>query len=164
MNNLTLSLSSAVLMGLGATLTLDLWASFLKHAFKIAPSNFCLVGRWVRYMPEGTFSHSNIGSTPQKRAECAVGWIAHYLIGVTFAIAFVLLAGNNWFQRPRLIPAVVFGAATVLAPFLIMQPALGLGIAAAKTANPPQARLRSMMNHMVFGMGLYLFGWLVSGL
>ena len=42
-------------MGLGATLTFDLWGLFLKQAFKITPSNICLVGRWLRYMPEGIF-------------------------------------------------------------------------------------------------------------
>lgn len=39
MNNLPLFLSSAVLIGLGATLTFDLWGLFLKHAFQITPSN-----------------------------------------------------------------------------------------------------------------------------
>ena len=55
MNTLALSLISAILMGLGATLTFDLWGLFLKQAFKITPSNICLVGRWLRYMPAGTF-------------------------------------------------------------------------------------------------------------
>ena len=95
MDNLVLSLLSAILIGLGATLTFDLWALFLKHSFKIAPSNMCLVGRWLRYMPEGIFTHSNIVSAPQKTGECTVGWIAHYMIGTTFAIAFVALVGNN---------------------------------------------------------------------
>jgi hypothetical protein len=45
-----------------------------------------------------------------------------------------------------------------------MQPMLGLGIAASKASRPRQARLRSMLNHTAFGAGLYLFGWLVSGL
>ena len=40
MNNLALSFISAILIGLGATLTSDLWALFLKHAFKITPSNY----------------------------------------------------------------------------------------------------------------------------
>ena len=164
MNNLALSLIHAIFIGLGATLTFDLWAQFLKHAFKIAPSNICLVGRWLRYMPEGTFKHANIASTPQKSAECTVGWIAHYTIGITFAIAFVALAGNSWLQHPTLIPAIVFGVVTVLAPFFIMQPSFGLGFAASKVPNPTQARLRSLMNHAAFGAGLYLFAWLVSWL
>ena len=164
MNNLALSLISAILIGLGATLTTDLWALFLKRAFKISTPNYCLVGRWLRYMPEGIFKHSNIASAPQKSAECVVGWIAHYLIGITFAITFVALAGNNWLQHPTLIPAIVFGVTMVLIPFFIMQPAFGLGFAASKTSNPTRARLRSLMNHAAFGIGLYISGLLVNWL
>ena len=164
MNNLTPSLISTILIGLGATLTSDLWAFFLKNAFKITPSNFCLLGRWLRTMPEGTFKHSNIVSAPPKSAECTVGWIAHYIIGILFAVAFLAFACNSWLQHPTLIPAILFGAVTVLAPFFIMQPAFGLGIAASKTSNPTQARLRSLMNHAAFGIGLYLSGLLVSSL
>ena len=151
-------------MGLGATFTFDLWALFLKHAFKITPSNICLVGRWFCYMPEGTIKHSNITAAPQKSAECTVGWIAHYIIGIIFASAFVVLAGNNWLQHPMPFPAIVFGIVTVLAPFFIMQPLFGLGFAASRTPNPGQARLRSLMNHIAFGVGLYLFGLLANGL
>ena len=163
MNNLVLSLISTVLIGLGATLTFDLWAIFVKHAFKITPSNICLVGRWLRYMREGTFKHSNIVSAPQKSAECMVGSIAHYIIGVMFAIPFVALVGNSWLQHPTLIPAII-GVVTVLAPFFIMQPSFGLGFAALKMSNPTQARLRRLMNHTMFVIGLYLFGLLVSWL
>ena len=164
MNNLTFSLISAILIGLGATLTFDLWALFLKRVFKIAPSNFCLVGRWLLSIPEGIFKHSNIASAPKKSAECAIGWIAHYMTGILFAIAFVAMAGSNWLQHPTLIPAIIFGVVTVLAPFFIMQPLFGLGFAASKTSNPAQARLRSLMNHAAFGVGLYLFALLVGWL
>ena len=164
MNSLILSLISAILIGLGATLTTDLWALFLKRVFKIAAPNYCLVGRWIRYMPKGIFKHSNIASSPSKSAECVVGWVAHYMIGITFAIVFVTFAGDNWLQHPTLIPAIVFGVVTVLMPFFIMQPAFGLGFASSKTPNPMQARLRSSMNHAAFGVGLYLFGLVVNWL
>ena len=162
MNSLAFSLISAILIGLGATLTTDLWALFLNRAFKIPAPNYCLVGRWLRTMPEGIFRHSNIAFAPQKSAECTVGWIAHYMIGITFAIVFVALAGNTWLQHPTLIPAIIFGVVTVLMPFFIMQPSFGLGFAASKTSNPAQARLRSLMNHIAFGVGLYLFGLLIN--
>ena len=164
MANPSLSLISAILIGLGATLTFDLWAQFLKRAFKITPSNICLVGRWLRYMPEGIFTHANIVSAPKKSAECTVGWIAHYMIGITLAIAFVALAGTKWLQHPTPVPAIVFGVVTVLAPFFIMQPSFGFGFAASKTPNPAQARLRSVMNHAAFGVGPYLFALLVNRL
>ena len=126
--------------------------------------NYCLVGRWLQSMSEGTFWHSNIGSAPQKGAECTVGWIAHYMIGIMFAFTFVAIAGTGWLQRPTLISAIIFGVITVAAPFFMMQPALGLGVAGAKTSNPIQTRLRSVVNHTVFGAGLYLFGLLANWL
>ena len=153
-----------IFIGIGATLTFDLWALVLKRAFKIAPSNFCLVGRWLRYMLEGRFRHSNISSAPPKEAECIVGWITHYLTGMVFAWIFLAFAGNNWLQTPRVAPALIFGLITVCAPFFIMQPAFGFGFAASKTSNPMQVRLRSLMNHAVFGFGLYLFGSLAGWL
>lgn len=164
MNNLTLSLIRASLIGIGATLVADLLALFLKRAFKIAAPNYCLVGRWLRYMPEGVFKHSNIASAPQKSAECMVGWIAHYMIGITFAIIFIVFAGSSWLQHPTPVPAIIFGVVTVLAPFFIMQPAFGFGWAASKTPNPMQSRLRSLINHTSFGVGLYFCGLLVSWL
>jgi hypothetical protein len=164
MNNLALSITSAILMGLGATLTFDLGTMFLKFAFKITPSNICLVGRWILYMPEGTFRHSNIASSLPKSVECTVGWISHYLIGITFAAVFIGLVGNHWLQNPTPIPAIAFGVVTVLAPFLIMQPAFGFGLAAYRSVNPGEARMRSLMNHTAFGVGLYFFGLLVSWL
>jgi len=115
-------------------------------------------------MPKGTFRHSNIASAPQKSAECTVGWIAHYTIGITFAIAFVASVGNNWLQHPTLIPAAIFGVGTVLLPFFIMQPSFGLGLAASKTPNPIQSRFRSLMAHTAFGVALYLFALLVNWL
>ncbi len=164
MNALVLSLVGASFIGFGATLTFDAGSLFLKHVFKIAPSNICLVGRWLRYMPEGIFTHSNISATQRKSAECVVGWMAHYSIGVMFALTFIALMGDNWLRHPTPMPAILFGVVTVLAPFFIMQPVFGLGVAASKTPNPAQARLRSLMNHLAFGVGLYLFGLMVSWL
>lgn len=162
MNTLALLLVTTMFIGLGATLTFDLWGLLLKRVFGIAPGNICLIGRWFRYMLEGTYTHDNLAAAPRKGAECVLGWVAHYSIGVGFAGAFVALAGQNWLQRPTPLPAIFFGMVTVVAPFFIMQPAFGFGIAASRTPNPAQARVRSLMNHLAFGTGLYLFAWLVN--
>ena len=71
-------IAGAVAVGVGATLVMDLWNLFLKRAFSIPSLNYCLLGRWLRHMPEGTFRHANINAATQKPLECAVGWIAHY--------------------------------------------------------------------------------------
>jgi hypothetical protein len=147
---------SAVVVGLGATLLMDFWALFLKGAFGIPSANYCLVGRWIGHMPEGTFMHPSIAAAPQKRSECAVGWITHYVVGTVYALVFVALVSGGWLVRPTLLPALLFGVGSVLVPFLIMQPSFGLGIAASKTPDPTQARLKSLMAHTVFGVGLYV--------
>src|SRR4029453_17847812 len=135
---------------------MDVWALLLKRAFGIPLANYCLVGRWLCHMTEGTFIHASIAAAPQKRSECTVGWIAHYVIGAVYALVLVAFVSGSWLARPPLLPAMLFGIGSVLVPYLIMQPAFGLGIAAAKTPQPAQARLRSLMAHTVFGIGLYV--------
>jgi hypothetical protein len=146
----------AILVGFGATLIMDLWALFMRHAFGVTSLNYCIVGRWLRYMPDGIFKHTSIAAAPAKSSECAVGWIAHYATGAIFAVALVILTSGDWLQHPTLLPALLFGISTVAIPFLIMQPSFGLGVAASKTPRPMQARFRSILTHAIFGVGLYI--------
>lgn len=135
---------------------MDVCALFLKRAFNIPLANYCLVGRWLRHMPEGTFTHASIAAAPQKGSECTVGWIAHYVIGTVYALVLVAFVSGGWLAQPTLLPAMLFGIGSVLVPYLIMQPSFGLGIAASRTPQPTQARLRSLMAHTTFGVGLYV--------
>jgi hypothetical protein len=73
-----------------------------------------------------------------------------------FALVFVGLLSGDWLERPTLLPALLYGIGTVVFPFFIMQPSFGLGIAASRTPNPTQARLKSLVTHSVFGVGLYV--------
>jgi hypothetical protein len=149
-------LAGAIGIGIGATLLMDLWNLFLKRTFGVPSLNYCLLGRWLRHMPGGTLRHAAITAAAQKPHECTVGWVAHYTIGVVFALGFIGLTSGDWLTRPTVLPALLYGLATVLFPFLIMQPSLGLGVAASRTPNPMQARLKSLVTHTVFGIGLYL--------
>src|SRR5438046_6921002 len=146
----------AIVVGIGATIGIDLWNLFLKRAFSIPSLSYCLLGRWLRHMPEGTFRHASIAAAAQKSFECTAGWIAHYTIGVVFAVLFVVLSSADWLTRPTLLPALLYGIGTVVFPLFIMQPSFGLGIAASRTPKPTQARLKSLVTHIVFGVGLYV--------
>jgi cytochrome b561 len=148
--------SAAVFVGLGATLFMDAWALLMHRAFGVPLANYCLVGRWLRHMPQGTFAHASIAAAPPKAGECIVGWITHYVTGVVYALVLVAIVSGSWLLRPTLLPAMLFGIGSVLVPYLIMHPAFGLGIAASKAPQPAQARLRSLMAHASFGFGLYL--------
>jgi len=146
----------AIAIGLGATLLMDLWNLFLKRTFGIPSLDYRLLGRWLRHMPGGTLRHASIAAAPGKPFECAVGWIAHYTIGVVFALVFVVLAPGDWLARPTALPALLYGIGTVVFPFFVLQPSFGLGIAASRTPKPAQARMKSLVTHTVFGVGLYV--------
>jgi hypothetical protein len=143
-------------IGVGATLIMDAWNLFLMRVFGIQSLNFCLLGRWVGHMPSGIFKHRSIAAAEPKPFECVIGWLAHYSTGVTLAVGFVLLASSDWLARPTLLPALSYGIVTVVFPFFVLQPSFGLGIASSRTPNPAKARLKSLMTHTIFGVGLYV--------
>jgi hypothetical protein len=154
----------AIAVGIGATLLMDLWNLFLRRAFGIASLDYCLLGRWVLHLPAGTLRHANIRAAAPKPRECAAGWITHYTIGIMLALGLVALTSGEWLARPTLVPALLYGIGTVVFPFLVLQPSLGLGVASSRAPNPTQARIKSLATHTVFGLGLYLCGLGVSHL
>lgn len=149
----------ALLIGVGATAVMDLWAVFLKRCLRLPSLDFAMVGRWVGHLARGQFTHEAIGRAAPVPGERALGWAAHYAIGVLFAAILLAVTGLEWAQRPSLLPALLFGLASLAAPFFILQPGMGAGIAASRTPKPNTARLRSLMAHTVFGIGLYLAAW-----
>jgi hypothetical protein len=155
-------IGGAVFVGIGAALIMDIWNLFLQRAFNIASLNFCFVGRWLSHMLLGTFRHARIAAAPKRPAECVIGWTTHFLIGVAFALVLVIPTSGGWLEHPSLFPALLVGVGTVLIPYFIVQPALGLGVASSNTPDPTLARLKSLMSHAVFGVGLYVSGMLWS--
>lgn len=152
------SLLDAVVVGLGATLFMDFVAVILNRSLGIQPLNYALVGRWLVYLTRGQVFHRPITKSPTVGCEKPIGWSLHYLIGIVFAFAFLTWTGKGWLAAPRLVPALAFGALTVLAPFLILQPGMGAGLAARCTPRPSISRLKSLLAHLSFGAGLWLMG------
>lgn len=133
------TLLSIVVTGAGATAVMDLWGLTRERK-----PDYALVGRWLAYMPRGRFRHRPISSSAPLPGERAIGWTAHYLIGIGFAAALIALWGVEWARQPTLGPALIVGLGSVAAPVLLMQPAMGTGF-----------RWQSFITHAVFGLGLY---------
>jgi hypothetical protein len=148
-----------LITGIGATAVMDLWNLARKHLFGIALPDYGLVGRWVAHMAHGRFRHAAIARSPAIRGEPLIGWGIHYLTGIAFAAIPLALPGSTWMRHPTLMTALAVGITTVAAPFLLMQPGMGAGIAACRTPKPSSARLHSVINHLVFGLGLYFSAW-----
>ena len=142
------------LIGIGATAVMDAWLLLLKK-LNVPTMNFALLGRWGGHALGGQWFHESIAKSASIRYELAIGWLAHYGIGIGFAILHIAVFGSDWMANPTFVPAITTGIATVLAPLFIMQPAMGSGIASSKTAAPLRNCCKSFFNHSVFGCGIY---------
>jgi hypothetical protein len=155
-------LVSALLLGVGATAVMDIWGVARKSLLGIPAPDYGLVGRWLAYLSRGRFRHDRIAATPPIQGERLIGWTAHYLIGIAFAALLLAIWGLDWVRHPTIGPALIVGVGTVAAPFLVMQPGMGAGIAASRTPRPAAARIQSLVTHAIFGLGLYAAGWLTG--
>lgn len=145
----------AILIGVGGTVTMDLWAAALRRV-GISSLNMALLGRWAGHLLRGRWRHTSIAAAAAIRHETTLGWAAHYTIGVTFAALLLWTRGLSWAQSPTVGPALLIGLVTVAAPLLILQPGMGGGIAFRNTATPLFSTAKSVVTHTVFGVGMYL--------
>jgi hypothetical protein len=152
----------AILVGAGATAVMDIWGVVRTRLLGMRAMDYGLVGRWVAGLARGRFRHEAIAASPPVQGEQLVGWTAHYVIGIAFAAVLLALWGVEWARQPTIGPALIVGIGSVAAPFLVMQPGMGAGIAASRTPRPAAARFQSLVTHAVFGLGLYAAGRLVS--
>ncbi len=145
----------SVVVGVGATLTMDVWAAVLRR-FGVPSLDFGLLGRFIGHLPEGRWFHQSIAKSAPVRGERLLGWCAHYSIGVGFAALLLAVFGLTWARSPTPAPAVLIGMVTVVAPLFVLQPALGAGVASSKTPRPVFNSVKSLITHLVFGLGLFL--------
>jgi hypothetical protein len=141
----------AVLIGMGGTALLDLWAQLLKRTLGLPTPPWHLVGRWFAGMRHGQFVHRNgIGNSPEVPNELKIGWSVHYGVGIIFAAALLMIWGVQW--------ALV----TIGAGWFILQPGMGVGVACNRAPNPPVARLQNVIGHVVFATGMYWAALLIG--
>jgi hypothetical protein len=150
------------LIGLGGAALMDLWSLSLRRGLGVPTLDYALLGRWIGQFPRGRFAHERIAAADAVPGERALGWLAHYAIGVAFAVVLVAIVGAGWLETPTVVPAIVVGLGTILAPWLVMQPAMGAGIAGSRTPNPRATRLRNLGTHAVYGVGLYASALLLA--
>ena len=150
-----------ILMGVFATLFMDLLAGFLVkrkliYSF-IAPE---AVGRWFLYMFRGKFIHQDIHKTPPLKNEKLWCFISHYLIGIVLAGIYLLLELKEPTIRDHVWMPLIYGIATVFFPWFWLLPSIGIGFLASKSSNRSLILKANLVNHTNFGLGLFL--WVIS--
>jgi hypothetical protein len=150
-------------VGALATALIDVAAWGRERWLGVRGPNWGFVGRWVLGLFQGRPVLSNEDkSRPSKPFETALGWVFHYAVGIALACGLWLGVGSGWLREPTLGLTLGYGVLTVVLPFGLLQPAMGLGFAASKTAAPWRARINSMITHSLFGFGLFLGSMLLQ--
>jgi hypothetical protein len=149
-----------LLIGIVATIGQDIWEVIVNHIFRWPTAGPALIGRWLGHMPRGVFVHRSIRESAAVPNEQLIGWVAHYLTGIVYGVTYLGFVRICLSSDPTIISAVIFGLVSLIAPWFVVQPGMGIGFFASKAPRPGMVRLVSLSLHLVFGLSLYA-GWLL---
>lgn len=152
---LEIAIRGAVI-GIAGSALMDAWGWLLRRGFAVPTLDYAMLGRWIGHMRHGQFAHQRIAVAAPVPFERPIGYLAHYSIGVAFAVLLLAVAGIRWAHEPTPWPALAVGLGTIVAPWFVMQPGMGAGIAGSRTPNPRATRFRNLATHTVYGVGLFL--------
>jgi len=148
------------IVGVLATLTMDIVAMI---AFRLGIAGRSprrtgpdLIGRWVGYLFQGKFTHTDILRTPRLRGELLLGFAAHYAIGIVLTLLYLglLIVAH---ATPTALTAIFYGTATTILPWFVMFPSQGMGWLGRNAPRDAHLAPISLFNHIVFGVGLALW-------
>jgi hypothetical protein len=151
----------SVVIGIGATVLMDIWAVVFAKATGGAMPNWAPPGRWVWHLAKGKVFHDDIAKAAPYQNEQALGWVFHYAVGIIYGILLVMITGPGWLAQPTFLPAWIWGIVTIAGGWFLLQPGLGIGWAASKTPNPNKVRFLGLVAHTIFGFGLYATALLI---
>lgn len=141
-----------------ATAALDISVLTVRALPGFPVTNWGKVGRWLTRLPFGEFVLRNPGDIQPNLAERSIGWTFHYAIGIVYAALYIGAVSVSGLEEPTLVSGIVFGLATIVAPWLIFQPAMGVGMFARLAPRPNLVRLHNLCMHTLFGVALFA-GW-----
>lgn len=155
-------LLKAALVGIGGTIVLDLYALMMARVLGVTGMNWAMVGRWLGNMPRGQFVQAAMSRAKPVKGELTIGWTAHYAIGAGYGLLLLALWGVVWLEQPTLLPPMILALVLLVAPYFIMMPGMGMGIAGSRTPKPNLTRFKSVVGHSIFGLGMYATGRLLA--
>ena len=147
---------SGVIMGVLATGAMDLWALALNRFAREPLPNWAMPGRWLVHITRGNLFHDAISEASAVPGELQIGWSFHYAVGIIYGIALAARMGPEWLAQPTFLPAWLFSILMVGFGWFLLQPGMGLGLAASKAPKPWKVRFMNLVAHTVFALGLWM--------
>ncbi|SPF78254.1 DUF2938 domain-containing protein [Pseudoprimorskyibacter insulae] len=146
---------TGVLMGIGGTAAMDVWAMVLNKLAGQPKPNWANPGRWFAHLFRGRVFHDDIARSEPVSGELALGWAFHYLVGIIYGVVFVLLVGPGWLAEPTFLPVWIWGLLTIVGGWCLLHPGMGLGWFLSRTPRPWKGRAMGLVAHTVFALGMW---------
>lgn len=152
---------TVLVTGLSGAAAADLGRTLYQWATGFPPVNWSITGRWFLMVLQGQPYVPDIGAAPSLPHELIAGHVAYYTISVVFAAAYFIVL-KLMGRGPTLWNGLAFGLVTMVFPFFVQMPLMGLGVLASHTTTPWLIIGRTLVHHSSFGLGLAV-GALVMG-
>ncbi len=141
-----------------AILFADSWVYLFSYLTNSALPNWSMTGRWLGMLSQGQFYTTTMSQVPAMHNEFFIGLLGHYLIGLKFTSAYMLLIHYGLKMTPHLINGIVFGVILAVFPYLIQLPSMGIGIFGSQSPTPYLVFFRVLSVHIFYGLGLGVGG------
>jgi uncharacterized membrane protein YagU involved in acid resistance len=80
----------------------------------------------------------------------ALGWLAHFMIGVVLAAAYVFTVKDHLSGKPA-VKGMLFSLIPFFMAQLLVMPMMGAGLFSANTPAPMMMVMGSLIGHLVYG-------------
>ena len=142
--------------GVIATFSLDVLSMMAARLQLSAPLPPHLIGRWLAFIARGQLCHADIAHAPGVSHEMAIALPVHYAIGIVLTGVYILSMSYAGRAPRNLGLALAFGLCTNVLPWLLMFPAMGYGFFGSHGPEGTRLFLSSLLNHALFGIGIWL--------
>jgi hypothetical protein len=147
-------IAAGVAAGVLGTLAMDALNLLFARTEMISRIEVGMIGRMAVGWTRGRFRYGHPSEMEQVPNEKLYGYLAHYMIGVSLAVPFVL--GWHLLLGGPASPAwaLAYGVATTAASWFFVYPCMGLGVMGRRSPDGIKAPLSSLANHLFYGLGL----------
>ena len=147
-------IGTGVVAGVLGTLAMDSVNLLLARAGLISKIDAPTIGRMAAGWVRGRFRYGHPSQMAPIANERFWGVAAHYAIGVSLAIPFVLGWALVVGGPPSPGWAVAYGVATTGASWFLVYPSMGFGVFGRRSPDGLKGVLSPLANHLSYGVGL----------
>ena len=147
-------LMTGIAAGVIGTLVMDILNDLAARTGLFLKIDVAMIGRMAAGWTRGRFRYGHPDEMEQLSNEMVYGYLAHFCIGVGFAVPFVF-GWDHWVGLPvSSVWAVLYGVATTTASFFFVYPSMGLGVFGVRSPERFKAFVTPLANHLFYGVGL----------